>query len=99
MSIWLLTRKLGGSGWLAMSILCTSPFLLGEYWNGVIEAGWVATIPFAGYLALRSSRWTGAIVGLAALATPYHGVGAALLVSTLVLSDRSLRFALRLRHG
>ena len=97
MSMWLLARKLGGSGWLAMSILCTSPFLLGEYWNGVVEAGWVATIPFAGYLALSSSRWTGVIVGLAALATPYHGVGAALLVSTFILSDSNHRLGIRVR--
>ena len=97
MSMWLLSRKLGGSGWLAMSILCTSPFLLGEYWNGVVEAGWVAMIPFAGYLALCSSRWTGVIVGLAALATPYHGVGAALLVSTFILSDSNHRPTIRIR--
>ena len=98
MSIWLLARKLGSSGWLAMSIVCSSPFLLGEYWNGVIEAGWVALIPFSGYLALQSSRWTGIVLGLAALATPYHGVGAALLVTTFILSDSTQNVGIRVRR-
>lgn len=98
MSVWLLARKLGSSGWLAMSIMCSSPFLLGEYWNGVIEAGWVATIPLAGYLALCSSRWTGVVVGLAALATPYHGVGAALMATTLILSNSKQSRGIRFRR-
>lgn len=95
---WLCARKIGGSGWLAMTILCSSPFLLGEYWNGVVEAGWVATIPFAAYLALCGSRWTGLIVGLAAVATPYHGMSAALLVSTIILGTKTQSIGVRLRR-
>jgi hypothetical protein len=98
MGMWLLSRRLGSSGWIAMSILCTSPFLLGEYWNGVIEAGWVALIPFAGYLATRSSRWTGIVVGMAALATPYHGVGAALMVTALILGKDTQSWGIRIRR-
>jgi len=95
---WLFARTQKGEGWLAMTILCTSPYLMGEYWNGVIEAGWLAPIPFAGYLAARSSRYTGIMVGIAALGTPYHGVSAALLVTTIILSTGRQSWGIRLRR-
>ena len=95
---WLFAQTQKSKGWLAMTILCTSPYLMGEYWNGVIEAGWLALIPFAGYLAGRSSKYTGILVGLAALGTPYHGVSAALLVTTIILGHRTQSWGIRLRR-
>lgn len=83
---WWFARGLGGRGWVAGVAIATTPFLQGELWNGVTEAAWLAPLALAGGLAARRSRWTGVGVGLAGIATPYHGVSAALLVTTLILA-------------
>lgn len=78
-------RSLGGRGWLAGAALATAPFLQGELWNGVSESCWVGLVALAGALAARRSRWAGALVGLAAVATPYLAVSAGLLVACVVM--------------
>lgn len=82
---WGFARALGGRGWLAGVALATTPLLQTELWNGVTEAVWLAPVALTGWLAARRSRWTGLAVGLAGLATPYHGLGAALLCAVLTL--------------
>lgn len=85
MAGWLWGRSLGGRGWLAGAALATTPGILGELWNGVSEAAWLAPVALAGWAAARRSRWTGLAVGLALICTPYHGLGAALLVTAVLL--------------
>jgi len=74
-------RALGGPGWVAGAACATTPWLLGELHNAIQEACWIGLIPLAGWAAVSGKRWAGAVVGLAALATPYHGVSAALIVT------------------
>ncbi|MBK9645468.1 MAG: hypothetical protein IPO67_10020 [Deltaproteobacteria bacterium] len=82
---WLFGRALGGRGWLAAAALTTTPLLQTELWNGVSEACWLAPIPLAGALAARRSKYTGVAIGLAWLATPYHGFGATGLGAAILL--------------
>ena len=82
-------RSLGGSGWLAGAALATTPCIQGELWNGVNEAVWLAPVALAGWAAARRKRWTGVAAGVALIATPYHGLGAALLVATVLLMGGS----------
>lgn len=79
-------RALGGRGWIAGMGLATCPFLLCELHNGVGEAAWLGLVPLAGAAAVRGSPWSGLWVGLAWAATPYHGVSAALIAATHLLS-------------
>jgi hypothetical protein len=83
---WGFARALGGKGWLAAAAMCTLPLLQTELHNGVVEACWMAPIAAAGWAAAKRSKWTGVLIGLAAIGTPYHGVGAALIAGTLLLS-------------
>ncbi|MEC7988080.1 MAG: hypothetical protein VX278_23135 [Myxococcota bacterium] len=85
-SAWLFARTIGGKGWLAATVLCTAPYLQGEIWNGVTEACWLAVIPLCGYLAQKRTWWCGITLGFSIMATPYHGIGAALLVTTVALT-------------
>ena len=78
-------RSLGGRGWLAGAALATLPLIQGELHNGVSEAVWLAPVALSGALAARGSRWTGAAVGVSLALTPYHGIGAALLVAAVTL--------------
>lgn len=80
---WGFARALGGRGWLAGLALATTPLLQTELWNGVSEAVWLAPVALTGWLSAQRSRWTGLAVGLSGLATPYHGLGAALLCAVL----------------
>jgi hypothetical protein len=82
---WAWGRALGGSGWLAAVACATSPSVLCEYHNGILEAAWVGFVPLAAWAAWRGERWTGAVVGLAMVASLYHGVGAALLAGGILL--------------
>lgn len=78
-------RSLGGRGWLAGAALATTPMIQAELWNGVSEAVWLAPVALAGWLAAHRSRWAGLAVGVSLAMTPYHGIGAALLVTALTL--------------
>lgn len=78
-------RALGGRGWIAGLGLATTPFLVGELHNGVSEACWLGLVPAAGAAAVRRSAWAGLWVGLAWVATPYHGVSASLLAGVHLL--------------
>lgn len=78
-------RALGGAGWVSGLGLATAPFLLGELHNGITEASWLGLVPAAGAAAARRSPWTGLWVGLAFVATPYHGISALILVLTVAL--------------
>ncbi len=80
-------RALGGSGWVAGLGLATTPFLLGELHNGIAEACWLGLVAASGAAAVQRSPWTGLWVGLAWVGTPYHGLSAALLASTHLLTD------------
>jgi len=82
---WAFGRALGGRGWLAGVALGTAPTFLGEIHNGTIEACWFGLVPLAAWAAIRWRWWSGALVGLAALATAYHGISAAILVGTILL--------------
>ncbi|MDP6933524.1 MAG: hypothetical protein QGG40_11440, partial [Myxococcota bacterium] len=81
---WAFARALGGQGWLAGVAMGTAPTFLAEIHNGTVEACWIGLVPLAAWAAARRSPWAGVLVGLAATATPYHGVSAALLVATLL---------------
>ena len=93
-------RGLGGRGYVAAAALATAPTFLAEIHNGTVEACWIGLVPLAGAAALRSRWLGGAAVGLAGLATPYHGISAALLVGTLYLlrphDDKPLPWSERL---
>jgi hypothetical protein len=80
-------RALGGRGWIAAAALATAPTFLAEIHNGTVEACWIGLVPLAGYAATRCRIWGGVGVGLAGLATPYHGVAAALIVGTVLLFE------------
>lgn len=82
---WSLGRALGGRGWVAAVGVATMPLLQSELHNGVVEASWVGLIAGAAALAAMGSRWTGVVVGLVGVASPYHGLGAAALAGTLLL--------------
>jgi len=82
---WWFGRQVGGRGWVAGVAIASTPFLQGELWNGVTEAAWLAPIALAGGLAATRSRWTGVGIGLAGIATPYHGVSAAFLAGMLLM--------------
>lgn len=84
---WGMARAMGGRGWLAGLALGTAPTLLAEIHNGTVEACWLGLVPLAGWAAARGSRWAGPLVGLASFATPYHGIGAALLVGAVLLFE------------
>jgi len=90
-------RGLGGRGWVAAVALATAPTFLAEIHNGTVEACWIGLVPLAGAAATRCRWWGGVAVGVAGLATPYHGISAALIVGTVLLfrphadSDRALR--------
>lgn len=83
---WGFGRALGGQGWVAAVGVATMPLLQTELHNGVVEAAWVGLIAGAGWLAARGSRWTGVVVGLVGIASPYHGLGAGVLAGVLLLS-------------
>jgi hypothetical protein len=83
---WGFGRALGGRGWVAAAGVATMPLLQTELHNGVVEAAWVGLIAGAGWLAARGSRWTGVVVGLVGIASPYHGLGAGVLAGVLLLS-------------
>ena len=78
-------RSLGGRGYVAAAALATAPTFLAEIHNGTVEACWIGLVPLAGAAAMRNPWLGGAAVGLAGLATPYHGVSAALVVGTILL--------------
>jgi hypothetical protein len=78
-------RALGGRGWIAGVALATAPTFLAEIHNGTVEACWIGLVPLAGYAATRGRLQAGVAVGLAGLATPYHGIAAALVVGTLLI--------------
>ena len=80
-----LSKALGGRGYIAAVALATAPTFLAEIHNGTVEACWIGLVPLAGWAAVRNKWWCGAMVGLASLATPYHGIAAALLVGTVLL--------------
>ena len=80
-------RGLGGHGWIAAAALATAPTFLAEIHNGTVEACWIGLVPLAGLAALRNHWLAGAAVGLAGLATPYHGIGSAMIVGTLLLFE------------
>lgn len=82
-----LARALGGRGWIAAVALATAPTFLAEIHNGTVEACWIGLVPLAGFAATRGRWWGGAAVGLAGLATPYHGIAAALVVGTILLLE------------
>ncbi len=82
---WAFGRALGGRGWVSGVAVATMPLLQTELWNGVVEASWVGLIAGAAALAARGSRWTGVVVGLVGVASPYHGLGAAVLAGSLLL--------------
>jgi len=90
-------RGLGGRGWVAAVALATAPTFLAEIHNGTVEACWIGLVPLAGAAAIRCRWWGGLAVGVAGLATPYHGISAAVVVGTVLLfrphddSDRALR--------
>ncbi|HCH61914.1 MAG TPA: hypothetical protein DFR83_03855, partial [Deltaproteobacteria bacterium] len=84
-------RSLGGSGFVAAAALATAPFLLCTWSNGVLEAGWIGLVALAGWTAVRGSAWTGPMVGLAFVATPYLGVAAAAVAGMALLQRRDLR--------
>jgi hypothetical protein len=78
-------RSLGGRGYVAAAALATAPTFLAEIHNGTVEACWIGLVPLAGAAAIRKPWLGGLAVGLAGLATPYHGISAALLVGTVLL--------------
>ena len=78
-------RGLGGRGWVAAVALATAPTFLADIHNGTIEACWIGLVPLAGAAAIRCRWWGGVAVGVAGLATPYHGISAALVVATVLL--------------
>ena len=78
-------RALGGRGIVAAIMLGTAPTFLAEIHNGTVEACWIGLVPLAGWAAVRDRWWAGAMVGLAGLATPYHGIAAAAVLATVVL--------------
>ncbi len=78
-------RSLGGRGYVAAAALATAPTFLAEIHNGTVEACWIGLVPLAGAAAIRSPLLGGAAVGLAGLATPYHGISSAMLVGTILL--------------
>ncbi len=78
-------RALGGRGIVAAIMLGTAPTFLAEIHNGTVEACWIGLVPLAGWAAVRERWWAGAMVGLAGLATPYHGIAAAAVLATVVL--------------
>ena len=78
-------RSLGGRGYVAAAALATAPTFLAEIHNGTVEACWIGLVPLAGAAAMRNPFLGGAAVGLAGLATPYHGVSSALVVGTVLL--------------
>ncbi|MAY82258.1 MAG: hypothetical protein CL930_15940 [Deltaproteobacteria bacterium] len=80
-----LSRALGGRGYIAATALATAPTFLAEIHNGTVEACWIGLVPLAVWAAVRNRWWCGSLVGLASLATPYHGIAAALLVGTVLL--------------
>lgn len=80
-------RSIGGRGWIAAAALATAPTFLAEIHNGTVEACWIGLVPLAGYAATRNRLLGGVAVGLAGLATPYHGIAAALVVGTLLLLE------------
>jgi hypothetical protein len=80
-------RALGGRGWIAAAALATAPTFLAEIHNGTVEACWIGLVALAGAAATRSHWLGGAAVGLAGLATPYHGIGAAMVVGTVLLFE------------
>ena len=80
-------KALGGRGWIAAAGLATAPTFLAEIHNGTIEACWIGLVPLAGFAATKSRLWGGAAVGLASLATPYHGIAAALVVGTILIFE------------
>ncbi len=80
-------QSLGGRGWISASALATAPTFLAEIHNGTVEACWIGLVPLAGYAATRGRVWGGAAVGIAGLATPYHGVAASLIVGTILLFE------------
>lgn len=82
---WGFARAVGGKGWLAAAAMVTLPLLQTELHNGVVEACWMAPMAATGWAAAKRSKWTGVFMGLAAIGTPYHGVGAALIGGTLLL--------------
>ena len=90
-------RGLGGRGWVAAIALATAPTFLAEIHNGTVEACWIGLVPLAGAAAIRCRWWGGVAVGVAGLATPYHGISAALIVGTVLLfrphddTDRTIR--------
>lgn len=83
----LFARSIGGRGWIAAAALATAPTFLAEIHNGTVEACWIGLVPLAGYAATRNRLLGGAAVGLAGLATPYHGIAAALVVGTILLLE------------
>ena len=92
-------RALGGRGWIAAAALATAPTFLAEIHNGTVEACWIGLVALAGAAATRNPWLGGAAVGLAGLATPYHGIGAAMVVGTVLLCEphREVRTAWRAR--
>jgi len=80
-------RALGGRGWIAAAALATAPTFLAEIHNGTVEACWIGLVALAGAAATRNHWLGGAAVGLAGLATPYHGIGAAMVVGTVLLCE------------
>jgi len=78
-------RALGGRGIVAAVMLGTAPTFLAEIHNGTVEACWIGLVPLAGWAAAKNRWWAGAFVGLAGLATPYHGIAAASVVGTTLL--------------
>ena len=96
-------RALGGRGWIAAAGLATAPTFLAEIHNGTVEACWIGLVPLAGLAATKGRIWGGAAVGLASLATPYHGIAAALVVGTILLLEPHNRetkpWAERLTHA
>jgi hypothetical protein len=92
-------RALGGRGWIAAAALATAPTFLAEIHNGTVEACWIGLVPLAGYAATKGRVWAGAAVGLAGLATPYHGVAAALVVGTMLILAPHMHTRKPLRGG
>ena len=78
-------RALGGRGIVSAILLGTAPTFLAEIHNGTVEACWIGLVPLAGWAAAKNHWWAGAMVGLAGLATPYHGIAASAVLATIVL--------------
>ncbi len=90
---WFYGRTLAGAaGGALVAVACaTSPTFTAEVHNGILEAGWIGLVPLAAALAARGSRWTPGAVALAAIASPYLGVSAAVLAGLHLVAGRDWR--------